>query len=112
MVRENIDPVLSIINLRLLASTVRKDIDDLDQVVELFVNLFGRGADDVQMAAKHVVLCLKEFRLTNDHKYRKAEAMSEAVTRSDEEIEFIEKQAKELRLEWFKHRKKKWFFER
>jgi hypothetical protein len=78
----------------------------------LFINLFGRGADDVQMAAVHIAACLRTFRISNEHKYGLAEAMSEAVTRSDEEVKIIEKKAKELGLEWFKHRKNKWFFER
>jgi hypothetical protein len=112
VVRANTDPALSINNLRLLASTIRKDVNDADRIVDLFVNLFGRGADDVQMAAKYVVSCLKAFRLTDEHTYGLAGAMSEAVTGSDEEVDFIEAQAKELKLKWFKHRKNKWFFQK
>ena len=38
VVRENFDPSQSINNLRLLASTVRDDIDDVDLIVELLRN--------------------------------------------------------------------------
>ena len=73
-------------------------------LVDLFVNLFGRGAEDVQMALDHVSQCLSYVNLNRDHKSRLAKAMSHAVTRSDEEIIAIENKARELELRWFRYR--------
>lgn len=107
IIRENTDPALSINNLRLLASTIRNDLDDVDVIVNLFVNLFGRGADDVQMALNHVAQCLGSFDLGREHKYNLSEAMSHAVTRSDEEIRVIVDKAREIDLRWFRYKRNK-----
>lgn len=107
IIRENTDPVLSVNNLRLLAATIRDGLDDVDMIVNLFINLFGRGADDVQMALNHVSQCLGSFNLGREHKYDLSEAMSHAVTRSDEEIRAIEDKAREINLRWFRYKRNK-----
>jgi hypothetical protein len=92
-------------SLRLLAATIRDDTRDLMAVVDLFVNLFGRGHDDVQMALKYVVPCLQPLGIRNDHKHKLAEAMSQAASRTDDEINDIYDKAKQLGLMWFSYRK-------
>jgi hypothetical protein len=106
LIRENKNADQSVFSLRLLAVTIRQDIKDVDVVVGLFENLFGRGADEVQMALKYVVQCLKPLHIKKDHKYALAEALSNAVVRDDEETRVIEEKADELELKWFKYKKK------
>lgn len=93
-------------DLRLLASTFRYGLRDGDEVVSLFVNLFGRGADVVQAAIKYVAQCIKPFDIKGDNKYLLAEAMSKAITNSEDEVQVIEEKAKELKLKWFKYKGK------
>lgn len=93
-------------DLRLLASTFRYGLKDGDEVVSLFVNLFGRGPDVVQMATKYVVQCIKPFDIKSDNKYLLAEAMSKAIINSEDDIYVIEEKAKELKLKWFKYKGK------
>lgn len=93
-------------DLRLLASTFRHGLRDGDEIVSLFVNLFGRGADVVQMATKYVVQCIKPFDIKSDNKYLLAEAMSKAIINSEDDIYVIEEKAKELKLKWFKYKGK------
>lgn len=85
--------------LRLLAATVRSDVREVMQVVSLFENLFGRGEEEVKLASKYVVRCLKPMDLKSYHKHRLAEAMSEASLRLGSQIsEQIHEVAKELGL--------------
>lgn len=106
-VRENGATDLSEVNLRFLAVTIRKDVRNTMHMVDLFVNLFGRGQPDVQMALKYVVPCLKPLDIRSEHKYKLAEAMGKVAERTEvrEINDEIHDKADELGLKWFKHRK-------
>lgn len=107
LVRENGASEQSESNLRLLAETIRHDTRDLMPMVDLFVNLFGRGQADVQMALKYVVPCLKPLDIRNDHKHKLAEAMGQAALHTEQEDtnNDIHVKADELGLKWFSYRK-------
>jgi hypothetical protein len=76
-------------------------------VVDLFVNLFGRGQSDIQMALQFVMQCLKPLDLRSDHKYKLAEAMGQAALRTElqETNDEIHEKADQLGLMWFSYRK-------
>jgi hypothetical protein len=94
------------VNLRLLLSTNRFDMREIMPAVDLFVNLFGRGNDDIQLAVKYVVPVLKPLGIRNDHKHKLAEAMGQAALRSsDEQNDEIHDKANQLGLKWFSYRK-------
>jgi Cdc6-like AAA superfamily ATPase len=107
IIRENGVSPTSEKNLILLTATIRKDMRNIMPVVDLFVNLFGRGQVDIEMALKYVVPCLKPLDLRADHKYKLAEAMGQAATRTDvKEInDEIHDKAEQLGLMWFSYRK-------
>lgn len=94
-------------NLRLLSVTIRDDMREIMPVVDLFVNLFGRGSADVDMALKYVIPCLKPLNIRNDHKHKLAEAMGKAALRTDDESinDQIHDKANQLGLKWFSYRK-------
>lgn len=98
---------LSEIDLTLLASTIRRDVREIMPLVDLFVNLFGRGDTDIIMALKFVVPCLKPFDIRNDHKHKLAEAMGHAAlrTESKEINDEIHKKADQIGLMWFSYKK-------
>jgi hypothetical protein len=94
-------------NLRLLVATIRDDTRDLMPMVDLFINLFGRGQSDVRLALNYVVPCLQPLQIRNDHKHKLAEAMGQAALRTDEKEvnDAIHEKADQLGLKWFWYRK-------
>lgn len=106
-VREGSASAESEINLRLLTVTTRDDMREIMPAVDLFVNLFGRGQAEVQLALKYVVPSLKPLNLRNDHKHKLAEAMGQAALRTDEQAinSDIHIKADQLGLKWFSYRK-------
>lgn len=105
-IRENGGNPQSEVNLRLLTATIRDDVREIMPVVDLFVNLFGRGTEDVQMAVNHVGPALNPLGIRNDHKHKLAEAMGQAALRSEDALnESIHEKGGELGLKRWSYRK-------
>lgn len=105
-IRENGASPTSEKNLRFLKDSVRDDVREVMPVVDLFVNLFGRGEDDIRLALKYVVQVLTPLGIRNDHKHKLAEAMGNAALRSTDQINAeIHEKAEQLGLKWFSYRK-------
>jgi hypothetical protein len=91
------------LNFRLLSVTIRNDMRRIMPTVDLFVNFFGSGLPDVQLALKYAAPCLNPLRISRDHKSKLAEAMAKASNRIDvQEIkDEIRGKTHELGLKWW-----------
>ncbi|MEK6750663.1 MAG: P-loop NTPase fold protein [Chloroflexota bacterium] len=102
-IKENTNPQQNEINLRFLAATIRNDTRNIMPVVDMFVDMFGRAPEEVQLALKYIVECLKPFGLRDDHKGKLAQAMRKIPVQNDEELSIIKEKAIQIDLRWFKH---------
>lgn len=92
---------------RFLGATIRSDTREIMPTVDLFINIFGRGQMDVEMALKYVIPCIKPLDIRNDHKHKLAEAMGNAALRTEIKSinQEIHEKAEQLGLMWFSYRK-------
>ena len=105
-IRENGASELSKIKLKFLVKSTREDVREIMPIVNLFVNLFGRGNEDIRLALDYIIPVLKPLGIRTDHKRKLAEAMGQASSRSAEDINIeIHEKAKELGLKKPSYRK-------
>lgn len=94
-------------NLLILESTSSKNIREIKQIVDLFVYLFGKEEQFVELALDYVVDCLTPLKIRNDHKHILAEVMGKAALRTESKDlnRNIHDKADLIGLKWFSYKK-------
>ncbi len=94
-------------NLLVLESTSRKYIREVKPIVDVFVYLFGKEDEFIELALYYIVDCLNPLKIRNDHKHILADAMGKAALRTESKDinQNIHDKAELLGLKWFSYRK-------